>query len=188
MAEQIHTRESLENVVWMAVAACLNLDPDAAETQKRIRISWPVDSPGGSNPGWRADEDVCFIRLTEDTMDQFGRLRDSLWQYNEQEDNLTESIRFTRVHTLYLIFYGPHSFDNAERVRVWMFREGVRRILRINHLYPVPHNQRPMRVPELDGGVWWDRSDIAITLYEAVGLEYKWDYFEEAQPQLPNSV
>ncbi|GHU70625.1 hypothetical protein FACS1894184_16330 [Clostridia bacterium] len=188
MADQIHTRESLENVFWLAVAACLNLDPDAQETQSRIRISWPVESENGSNPGWGRDEDICFMRITEDITDQFGRLRDAFWEHDAETDVMTEYIKFTRVHTLHLIFYGPHSFDDAERVRVWMFREGVRRILRTNRLFPIPHNQRPMRVPELEGGVWWDRSDIQLTINECVCLEYNWDYINEARATIPASV
>lgn len=180
-SEHINGRESLENTIWLAVAACLDLDPDAPETHERIRISWPVDSTGGSNPGWRRDDNVCFIRLAEDTSDPFGRLRDVGWEYDQERDDVTETVEYTRVHTLYLIFYGPRSFDDAERARVMLFREGPRRILRARRLYPMPHNRRVTRAPELDEGVWWDRSDVEITIYEGVRLESKLDYFNEAR-------
>lgn len=185
MGDQIHLRSELEDNMWRVVAHCLRIDPEAPASQLRIRISWPVDSESGSQPDWKRTEDVCFIRITEDTSDQYGTLLDISHRYNSEENSQTEIVSYTRVHTVFLLFYGPKAFDDADSVRIGMFREEARRMMRKAGLFPVPGVKRPVRIPELFNGAWWDRSDLTFTLYEDVRREYPEEIIEQASIEIP---
>lgn len=185
MSDQVQTRTDLEDNVWNVVAHCLKIDPEAPASQSRIRISWPVDSESGGQPDWKRSEDVCFIRIVDDSSDQYGTLLDISHRYNSEEDSQTEVVDYTRVHTVFLVFYGPRSYDDAESVRIALFRETARRMLRTNGLYPVSGVKRATRIPELFNGAWWDRADLKFTMYENVRREYEEEFIEQASFEIP---
>lgn len=187
MGDQVLTREELENVIWEALANCMGINPDSPQSQSRIRMSWPIMSESGSQPDWDRMDNVCFARLTENTAEQYGTLHDIAYAYEASLDIQNEVIGYTRVHSLHLLFYGPHSFDDADQVRVGIFREEPRRILRRKHLYPVAGPQRASRIPELYSGAWWDRSDLMLTIYEHVIREFGSDYYKEAPISIKHS-
>lgn len=187
MGDQVLARTALVDNIWNVVAYCLRVDPESDEAQKRIRESWPIDSQSGSQPGWDRLQDVCFIRIAEDTATQYGTLLDISHQYDPEEDRQTEIVSYTRVYTVFLVFYGPKSFDEAEAVRIGLFREEARRMLRKVGLFPVPGVKRAIRVPELFDGGWWDRSDLTFTMYEHVRREYDEEFIERASFEIPST-
>ncbi len=185
MSEVCLSREQLENALWHAVVVCLGMNPEDQAPQNAVRVSWPVYGKPGSNPGWTRGEDVCFIRLTENTSDPYAGLQDVTHEYDEASAQQREIVCYTRVHTCYLIFYGPNAFDHADRVRLAMHRSANLAFLREKNLYPVPGIGAPVRVPELFNSEWWDRADLSISLYEYVRREYNEAHYETAEVKAP---
>lgn len=175
------TRSQLENVIWRATVLCLGLDPDVASSQKRVRISWPKGETGNSN--WGREEDVVFLRVSPGP-DPFGTLRDTRHVTDPETGDAIEVVSYQRSIRIVWICYGPNSDEDADLIRIGLFRDAVHAYLMGNRLAIQPHIREPIRVPELDDtGEWWERCDLTADGYEGVAREYTEDYIDVA-PQI----
>lgn len=167
------TQRQLENVLRNATLMCLRLDPDnpSEEVQKRIRFSWPNSETGNSD--WKREENIVFLRITPGS-DPYTLLRDVTYRYDSSTDKQIEEVSYYRHYSVNFIFYGPNSSEDADAVRIGLYREAIKQYLQKNRLAPLTGAREPVRVPEIDEtGEWWERSDLFIEFYERVQREYE---------------
>lgn len=173
------TRLKLEEILWRTFVLALDMNPESEAAQAAVRVAWPVDAEVGSNPAWERDENICFLRIFDNTTDPYANLLNVSHDFDLDAQTQTEVVKYTRVHGVNAIFYGPDAVDNAEVVRIRMQREDIRAFLRESSLYPIPGMGRPTRTPELFAGAWWDRCDAAYTFYEGCRREWRQDYLND---------
>lgn len=169
MADAFWAIKALEDFFQPIIVGMIGASPEAD-----VRIEWPTDGA----PGWEIDTDVAFIQLTEQD-DPYNKQRNMeivphmIGSPAEVDpDNVIEQIKYTRVWSLHLYFYGPNSFDTAQRVRDYFLTpSSFREQLALNRLYPIPSIAAARRVPELFETRWWERSDLHIYLNEDVTRE-----------------
>ena len=104
-------------------------------------------------------------------------------EYDAAADALRQTQSRCDALSVLLVFYGPAAFDDARRTRDGLASEEIRRVLRRKKLYLTRPPAAPRRVPELSGGRWWERCDLALTLYQAASRTQRADYFASAQVQ-----
>jgi hypothetical protein len=121
-----------------------------------VRVSWPTVGA----PAWKATEDICFLRVTEDD-DLINRQRETVVT---RIDDLTlnEATKYTTVIALNMIFYGPNSWDNAQAVRDKVFQDEFRFPLNTEKIYPLTEIVSPNRVPEAFQSKYFERVDLEI--------------------------
>lgn len=151
----------------MGMLGLLDTSPvDYNAAARYVRVSWPT----GGQPGWGSNENITFIRVTESD-DRINRQRED--KLTESEDNplmLNEEMSYTRVISLFIIFYGPNSWNNAQTVRDYIFRDSssYRMDLAKDKIYPIPDIVAPRRAPEPFVGQWYQRVDLEIRFNENV--------------------
>lgn len=187
LAEAYLRMEEVEDAIRKALLMFLKIPEDDPLADTRIRMSWPTYSESGSQPDWKRNEDVCFIRLTMDDSDPFGTLLEVSHEYDPETDTQKEIVEYSNRYRVFLIFYGPSSFKDADQFRITMFRDEIRAMFETLGLFPISGVQRPRRVPELVDGQWWERWDLTFSIYSGVRLEYDEDFFEEVQFPQPSA-
>ena len=128
-----------------------------------VRISWPTLGA----PAWQITDDVIFIEITEKDH-LYNKAREVAIKTNDAS-SLVMQTSYTRVISVHWIFYGPNSFDNAQKVRDALFYEyPFRDTLTNNHIYMVPDIPAPNRRPEKFMSQWWERVDMEVLFNELV--------------------
>ena len=117
MADIMITLKDIEDLFWLATAKMLDLDPAAATTSDKVRISWQQRGV----PAWSIDDDITFIRVGEKE-DLFNVIRDYI-QYQQNTDTARIANAYTRILDIKWVFYGPNSYDNTSKVRSRLFME-----------------------------------------------------------------
>ena len=168
------TRRQLEDAFFAAVCACLGVDPEAEESQGRVRISWPVDTKDGQMPGWENDQNITFLRITP-WNDPYTRPRET--RLKPRPDSMTigyvdGTVQYTRGHQLYVICYGPDAAEDADNVRNGLQMDYIMDPLRELGLYVIVQIEEPTRADELVNGQWWCRYDLTVRYYEAASRDY----------------
>ena len=177
------TRQQLEDLFWRATVICLGLDPDSEDeaVQKRVRISWPtVDAEDGIvTTDWKRDENVVFLRISPG-YDTYGTLHDVDHVYDAQTDTQKEVVRYHRSHRILWVCYGPYADNDADTLRIGMFRDSIRAYLNEHNVAIMPHLRDPVRMPEKDdSGDWWERCDLEADFYQLVSREYSEDVIDQ---------
>ena len=126
-----------------------------------VRISWPT----GGAPGFNITDDVCFLRCSE--VDN-NYSQEKTFQYFGTEDELTQTVAYTRVMEVHWIIYGPNSYDNAQNIRERIQYQLFHDVLAVNRVFHVPGTSAPKRIPELFQGEWWERADLTMNFYEEI--------------------
>lgn len=171
------TQAQIEDAIRDVLLMYYGIDEAAQDAYERVRISWPTYSGSGSQPGWDRSKDTCFIQVTPDPSDTFGDMNDTWHVYDEETDTQHEIVTYHRRHNVLLIFYGPSAPEDADLFRVSLLRPKQRAFLMARGLAPLPHIPKPRRMPELDGGQWWERWDLTISMYERVSLAFEDDFY-----------
>jgi hypothetical protein len=127
-----------------------------------VRISWPTEGA----PAWKSTEDVVFLRITEED-DPINRQRE-VGIEDASDTTLDEATSYTRVVGLYLVFYGPNSFANAQTVRDGVFKDRYRWELAKDKIYLIPDIVAPRRIPEAFQSKYWERVDLEMRFNEKV--------------------
>lgn len=172
------TQKQLEDLFWRATVMCLGLDPDSEDeaVHKRVRISWPTSETGNSN--WGRDEDVVFLRVSPG-IDAFATAHDSRHIADPVTGEVREIVTYQRSIRVIWVCYGPNSDEDADRIRIGLFREAVRGFLIVNGVAVQPHIREPVRVTEPDeAGQWWERCDLTADAYEGITREYPADFID----------
>lgn len=162
MADTILTLKQIEDFFRNITAQMLELDISLPENHNKVRISW---SQAGT-PAWKQTDDIVFLRLNNPD-DPINRQRDVLYSSLTQ-DNINQTVSYTRVHTVKWILYGPNSYDNAETIRNALFLSQYQEQINAKNLYLVLDVIAPARFPELFNGQWWDRTDFEAQFNELV--------------------
>ena len=170
----------VEEVLRQAVALCYGIDPSGDIANSTIRKSWPTTTEEGTLPDWARLSDTTFIRLVENTTDEYSLRKDITYRFNEAENVMYKVVGETVVWDAQIIFTGPGAPQNAPTVRSLIFSELVKRFLRQNNLYPVTAVPPALRNPEMYQNKWWERCDLVITLYECAITETAEPYFSSA--------
>ena len=165
--EQNPTLIEIENLLQSIAATALGLDKDTG-----VRVSWPTEGA----PAWGIDEDIVFLRATEQERDN-NKQRDKVIISNmigltEDPDNLIEQMSYTRSISVYWILYGPNSYDNAQNLKDKLFDDFETTLaLESLQLFIVPNINAVKRVPEPFEGQWWPRVDMEIFFNQGVTKE-----------------
>ena len=158
MADKALQLKEIEDIFWMCTMKNLNLDPEKAENQKRIRIGYPTEGA----PAWQRTDNVGFILVTpvDDPISQQVEI-----SYVQASETTADHISsYTRVIQVSWTFYGPSSFDDADKVRAGLYRSP----LLFSPLHLIPAVPSPYRLPELFGGQWWERTTFLARFNEHV--------------------
>ena len=157
------TKTQLEDAVYRAVLKCLSIPDESAGS--RVRLSWPTDGESGDMPGWKRDEDVCFLRVGHFD-DPFTRLSEASYGHG-LDGQFRESRAYVRGHEMHCIFYGESAMEDAEALRTGIVSAPVRAFLWDDfNIAPFAHIAPPVRADEWFSGAWWPRYDVVIRFYE----------------------
>lgn len=177
MADKVLELSAIEDIFWNYTLKSLGLDPAAKASQKRIRIGY---QPEGA-PGWKRTDNVGFILVTP-TGDPITQQTEISYTRADEETAL-RSASYTRVIQVTWTFYGPSSFDDADKVRNGLF---VNPAL-FDPLKLVTNVSPPFRFPELFEGQWWERSSFTAQFNELVVRTSNVNYIQSAEVQvIPN--
>jgi len=138
---------------------CLGLADNAYD---KVRISWQKQGA----PAWKVDDDIVFIRLSEED-NPYNRQREVVMT-QISEDVSMKSTSYTRVNSVAFALYGPESYENAQTLRDFFFYDDSRRTLSQSGIYMIPDVAAPRRVPESFQGQWWERIDFTLYFNELI--------------------
>lgn len=174
MADQILTLKQVEDIFQEITTKMLGYDPTNPAHGNKVRIAYPTFG----SPAWKITDDVAFISVNTE-MDPITQQRDV--QYSEQDiDNANRITKYTRVQTIRWTFYGPNSYDNAEKVRSLLFATNYRELLAASNLYLIMNVTVPVRAPEPFNNQYWERTDFVANFNEAVVLNGTTPYLKSA--------
>lgn len=177
MADTALTLPAIEDIFWDCTVKNLGLDPAAKASQKRIRIGYPTEGA----PAWKREESVGFILVSfaNDPITQQVEM-----SYKQTSATTAEHVSsYTRVIQVAWTFYGPNSYDDADKIRAGLHRNP----LLFSPLHLVTDVPAPYRLPELFGGQWWERSTLTARFNEKVVRSSNVSYIESAEVQMvPN--
>lgn len=155
--------EQAEDALFDSLALILGLDGEAAESG--IRFSWPTQS-GSEAFTATPTTDVCYIRVTLVDKPGTGYINARYEGIDAQSLQASQDMHLA-LRADYL-FYGPNSLEHATRLYMMIHTPEAREILNRVHMAPIPHGEKPGRMPELEDGRWYERADVGIEYYVLV--------------------
>ena len=167
MADQVLKLTEIEDFFAEITCEMLKIDLSKKVNQKKVRIAWPTSGA----PGWKINDDVVFLRITP-VDDVMARQLDIC--YDPVKDNkpyMKKKTGYTRVHKVNWTLYGPSSYDNADIIRHMIFDLDYMQKFKEKNLFLITDVSMPVRLPELDNGQWWERTDFSATFNEGVVRE-----------------
>lgn len=168
MAENVRTREQLEDVFREAACLILGIPED---DNKKIRFGWGSSPNTGSAPSFARNSDTVVIYFL--TTDSPNNQTKDLSYIDEGNEKLTYVDEHTDVHQVQYVCYGPSAFEQARAIRDGMSQEDVRSLFRRNSLFFVTPVPAPVPVPDVFEGEWWNRYDVRVNFNEGVRIEKK---------------
>src|SRR5689334_17392630 len=97
------------------VTAALGILPSDAAADTAVRLEWPQEG----QPSWGIDEDICFLRATEED-DEYSKIRDVLRATNDIA-SIRQTITYSRTWRIHFTLYGPNCFDRARLITDALF-------------------------------------------------------------------
>ena len=160
--------EEIEDLLAQVVCMILRIDKD--NINGRVRTVWGsnVDSKSMSAPNQKTTEDICYIQITPED-DAYNRQRHIRYVYLGGED-MASVDEHTDVYSVLFINYGLKAFDCARNIRDGLFKDKVRRFLRLNFFPLITDVPAVRRVPELVNGNWINRVDVSAKFNQYVRL------------------
>lgn len=153
-----------ENLMRQIVLATVN--PPLARQNDFVRFTW-----NAPQAGWAYDLDVCFVSVTPEVSD-IERFRDQ--EYN----NPTDTLKYTRVVRVDFIFYGTNAWENALNLKDALNYHTNTDLLRQNNLALITSSTSPVRMPELFNTHWYNKCTYSASFNELVIKEYTENYIE----------
>jgi len=98
----------------------------------------------------------------------------------ETQETARLSASYTRVIQVTWTFYGPSSFDDADKVRNGLYTNPSL----FSPLALVTNVPAPFRLPELYSGQWWERSSFSAQFNEKVVRTSTINYIKSAEVQV----
>ncbi|NRQ51985.1 hypothetical protein [Brevibacillus sp. HD1.4A] len=171
---QVLSLTQIENIFWNYTMKSLGLDTTKKENQKRIRIGY---QPEGA-PAWKRTDNVGFILVTT-TGDPITQQTEITYA-RENDETALRSASYIRVIQVTWTFYGPNSFDDADKVRSDLLVNP----LNYAPLALVTDVPPPFRLPELFEGQWWERSIFTARFNELVVRTSTVNYIKSVDVQV----
>lgn len=177
MADSALQLSEIADIFWECTVRNLGLDPNSKTSQKRIRKGYPAEGA----PAWKRTENVGFILVSFEN-DPYAQPVEI--SYNRDNETAADQIAsYTRVIQVSWTFYGPSSYDDADKVRTGLFLNPL--LFAPMHL--ITDAPTPYRLPELFEGQWWERSTLVARFNEKVTRSTKVNYIESADIRvIPN--
>lgn len=142
----------LENALITVFASITGLQPEKGA----IRLAYEDESA----PSWSHTEDVLAFFLTPVSAPIDQDFYESLAVNNSK---FTRKTLQTQVIEANLFFYGPHCRELANKLRVLIQKEDLRRPLTSIKAFPVLKTPPARYVPYEFNKQWWQRADMTLT-------------------------
>ncbi|MDO5435262.1 MAG: hypothetical protein Q4G19_02725 [Clostridia bacterium] len=142
-----------DGIMYRAVCAALELDPDGEQAARMMRVAWT------GQPRTPCDANVCYRYAVIEP--------DGGTVYTQRSGTGRNATEYVFVpYTLHLIFYGPDAMINALRARTGILRDdgarSPRAILRQAGIVPLPEPPLPAVMYEGYGNEWRLRADQTL--------------------------
>ena len=161
--DTVNTLRQLEDYFFEWTCYMMGLDPDSEENQDKVRIAWGTIGA----PSWNIDEDIVFLRITP-IDDAYARKLDLKITPTSNDAVSKKETAYTRTIKVDWCFYGPNSFDRADKVRFKIFDHDLLEKFKSKNLALITDVSMPTRLPELFNNQWWERTDFSARFYELV--------------------
>ena len=177
MADIVLKLKDIEDFFQEITCEMLRIDLSKKENQSKVRIAWPT----GGAPGWKINDDICFLRITpiDDVMTR--QLNICYDPVKNDEPYVKKQVGYTRVHKINWTLYGPNSYDNADIIRHMIFDFDYMKKFKEKNLFLITDVPMPTRLPEYYNGQWWERTDFSATFNEGVTRESEVPYIKNAE-------
>ena len=143
---------SLENALITVFANITGLDPNKGE----IRLAYEDNSA----PSWGNTENGLSFYLTPVSASIDQDYEEKLVSTN---DKFARTTYQTQVIDAELYFYGPNCLELANKTRVLIQKDDLRRPLTSIKAYPVLKTPPARYVPYEFNKQWWKRADMTLT-------------------------
>lgn len=151
--------KQFEIAIQALTLSMLKLPSDAFD---QVRVGWqPLGQPFAP-----PDVDVCYVRAST-VDDPYNRIRDFVLA-NASDSTIQVTVTYTRVWEVYWTFYGPNGLDRGRLVRSGLFYQDSHDALAASNVYLISDVAETGRVPEVQDGQWWERTDLKARFNEAV--------------------
>ena len=150
----------MNNVIYNALCACLNLAPNSEQALSLIRQAYtePENSP---QPARSAD--VIYWSLSPEQGSDPATYNETAASSGSHKPTVHRFL----AYQLLIVCYGPSCEVNARKIRAFLYIDGAnlpRGILRKAGVYPVPDPPAPQVMYEPEGSLWRRRADVVISL------------------------
>ena len=150
----------MNNVIYNALCACLNLAPNSEQALSLIRQAYtePENSP---QPARSAD--VIYWSLSPEQGSDPATYNETAASSGSHKPTVHRFL----AYQLLIVCYGPSCEANARKIRAFLYIDGAnlpRGILRKAGVYPVPDPPAPQVMYEPEGSLWRRRADLTISL------------------------
>ncbi|WP_061342970.1 phage neck terminator protein [Clostridium botulinum] len=177
MSDIVLKLKEIEDFFQETTCEMLGIDLRKKENQQKVRIAWPT----GGAPGWKIQDDICFLRITpvDDAMTR--ELNVCYDPVKNDEPYAKKKVGYTRVHKINWTLYGPASYDNADIIRHLIFDSEYMSKFKKKNLFLITDVPMPTRLPEYYNGQWWERTDFSATFNEGVIRESEVPYITNTE-------
>lgn len=177
MADIVLKLKDIEDFFQEITCEMLGIDLSKKENQSKVRIAWPT----GGAPGWKINDDICFLRITP-VDDKLARELNICYDpVKNDEPYAKKQVGYTRVHKINWTLYGPNSYDNADVIRHMIFDFDYMKKFKEKNLFLITDVPMPTRLPEYYNGQWWERTDFSAAFNEGVTRESQIPYIKSAE-------
>ena len=177
MADIVLKLKDIEDFFQEITCEMLGIDLSKKENQSKVRIAWPT----GGAPGWKINDDICFLRITP-VDDKLARELNICYDpVKNDEPYAKKQVGYTRVHKINWTLYGPNSYDNADVIRHMIFDFDYMKKFKEKNLFLITDVPMPTRLPEYYNGQWWERTDFSASFNEGVTRESQVPYIKSAE-------
>ena len=115
--------------------------------------------PNGQ-PAWDKAQNLAFINILP-VDNPYDKQRNIIWR-GDADNQIEQSISYTRVIAVDWVFYGSESYDNADAVKAGILYEPTREPMAALNVYPLTEIQAPRRAPYEFNSTWWERTDLRV--------------------------
>jgi hypothetical protein len=171
------TLKDLQDLFWSVTVTMTNIDDTL------VRHEYPSDG----QPSFENGQDVVFLNITP-LNDPYDKQRDITYLGEDSSSvSAEQSVFYTRVMQVHWSFYGPNSYDLADKVRSDILSESIRQVLRADEVYPLTAITAPVRAPYDFMGQWWERTDLRVAFNVATLRDSDVPYLTSATVEIENT-
>lgn len=122
-----------------------------------IRPAYQTDSP----PTWEQSQDIIYFHISRESW-QGSQFVETSYSPNSPEI-VNQSIFFTELLIVDWTAYGAHAFDNLRLIKPMILTDLIRSLMAPYHIFPIPDEESPSRLPFQFNNQNWERSDLRTT-------------------------